>query len=108
MAQKYKAKAQKTIDEITAYLVKNDVDISPPITIKLNLLQSLIIDYLNAEEYLQKNGYITTFNKGTSVGLNPILKLKYECVKQIRKTLNEIVPKEESENVEEFIRSLTS
>lgn len=108
MTQKYKNKAQKTIDEITAYLIKNDVDISPPITIKLNLLQSLIIDYLNAEEYLQKNGYITTFNKCTSIGLNPIIKLKYECTKQIRKTLNEIVPKEESENVEEFIRSLTS
>lgn len=108
MAQKYKAKAQKTIDEITAYLIKNDVVISPPITIKLNLLQSLIIDYLNAEEYLQKNGYITTFNKGTSIGLNPIIKLKYENVKQIRKTLNEIIPKEEGENVEEFLRGLTS
>ena len=68
MAQKFKAKAQKTIDEITAYLIKNDVDISPPITIKLNILQSLIIDYSNAEEYLNKNGYITNFNKGTSIG----------------------------------------
>lgn len=108
MAQKFKAKAQKTIDEITAYLIKNDVDISPPISVKLNILQSLIIDYLNAEEYLQKNGYITTYNKGTSIGLNPIIKLKYENVKQIRKTLNEIIPKEEGENVEEFLRGLTS
>lgn len=107
MAQKFKAKSQKTIDEITAYLIKNDVDISPPISVKLNILQSLIIDYLNAEEYLQKNGYITTFNRGTSVGLNPIIKLKYENIKQIRKLLKEITPKEEGENVEDFIRSLT-
>ena len=107
MAQKYKSRAQKTIDELTAYLAKNDIEISPPITIKLNILQSLIIDYLNAEEYLHKNGYITTFNRGTSMGLNPIIKLKYENIKQIRKLLKEITPKEESENVEDFIRSLT-
>jgi len=108
MAQKFKAKTQKVIDGLTAYLIQNDVEISSPIKVKLEILESLFNDYLNAEDYIRKNGYITTFNKGTSVGLNPIIKLKYESVKQIRKILKEIQPKEEAENIEDFINSLTT
>lgn len=108
MAQKYKAKTQKVINRLKAFLIQNDVEITEPIQVKLFILESLLIDYFNAEEHIKTNGYITTFNKGTSIGLNPLIRLKYESIKQIRKIISEITPKGETENVEDFIKSLVS
>lgn len=104
---KYQAKAQKMTNEIRAYLIRCDTQLTPLIEFKLNILESLILDYLNAKYYINENGYITTFNKGTSIGLSPLIKLKFDSIKEIRKLLKEITPKEDTENVEDFIRSLT-
>ena len=68
---KYKAKAQKYISEIKAYLLQNDISENANIQLKLDLLENLLIDYFNADNYIKENGYITTFNKGTSIGLSP-------------------------------------
>lgn len=104
---KYETKAQRMANEIRAYLIRNDTELTPAMELKLNLLESLIIDYLNANEYITTNGYIQSFNKGTSIGLSPILKLKYDAIKQIRKLIEEIAPNNMSnENVEDFINSL--
>lgn len=104
---KYETKAQRITNEIRAYLIRNDTEITPQKEIQLNILESLIIDYLNANEYIKTNGYIQQFNKGTSIGLSPILKLKYDSIKQIRKLIQEIVPKyADTENVQDFINGL--
>ena len=104
---KYQTKAQRITNEIRAYLIRNDTEITPPKEIQLNLLESLIIDYLNANEYITTNGYIQSFNKGTSIGLSPILKLKYDAIKQIRKLIQEIIPNNvDTENAKDFIESL--
>ena len=104
---KYQTKAQRIINEIRAYLIRCDTEITPPIDMQLNLLESLIIDYLNADDYLKANGYVTTFNKGTSIGLSPILKVKYDSIKQIRKLIQEIIPNyTDTENAKDFIESL--
>lgn len=104
---RYKTKAQKITNEIRAYLIINDTKITPPIEMQLNLLESLIIDYYNANEYITTNGYIQQFNKGTSIGLSPLLKLKYDSIKQIRKLISEIIPTNaDTENAKDFIESL--
>ena len=104
---KYQTKAQRIINEIRAYLIRNDTEIAPPIEMQLNLLESLLIDYLNANEYIITNGYIQQFNKGTSIGLSPLLKLKYDAIKQIRKLIQEIIPTNaDNENVQDFINGL--
>ena len=104
---KYQTKAQRICNEIRAYLIRNDTEISPPVEMQLNLLESLIIDYFNANEYIKINGYIQQFNKGTSIGLSPIIKLKYDAVKQIRKLIQEIIPTNaDNENVQDFINGL--
>ena len=104
---KFETKAQRIANEIRAYLIRNDTELTPAMELKLNLLESLIIDYLNANEYITKNGYIATFNKGTSIGLSPILKLKYDAIKQIRKLIQEIIPNyPDTENAKDFIESL--
>ena len=103
MTAKQTAKAQKLINEITAFILQNDGDITPPLQIKLDLLKSVIC----AQKYIKDNGYITTFNKGTSIGLSPILKLKYKSLKQIRKLLKEIFDnKLDTEKVDDFIENL--
>lgn len=107
MTAKQTAKAQKLINEITAFIIQNDGDITPPLQIKLDLLKSVINDFLCAQKYIKDNGYITTFNKGTSIGLSPILKLKYESLKEIRKLLKEIFDnKLDAEKVDDFIENL--
>jgi len=107
MTAKQTAKAQKMTNEITAFIIQNDGDITPPQQIKLDLLKSVTNDFLCAQKYIKDNGYITTFNKGTSIGLSPILKLKYESLKQIRKLLKEIFDnKLDTENVDNFIENL--
>ena len=104
---KYQTKAQRIVNEIRAYLIRNDTKITPPIEMQLNMLETLIIDYYNANDYITTNGYITTFNKGTSIGLSPILKLKYDSIKQIRKLIQEIIPNyTDTENAKDFIESL--
>jgi len=106
---KYQAKAQKICNEIKAYLIRDDTQISPTIQLKIDLLENLLLDYFNSDDYIRQNGFFQSYNKGTSFGLNPIVKLKYESIKQIRKILSEIIPKSEeiTDNVESFIRSLT-
>lgn len=88
----------------------NDIIINSKIELQLNLLENLLIDYFNACEGLKNRGYIVSFNKNTSFGLNPILKLKYNAIKEIRKILNEILPKEidNTESAEDFINRLVS
>lgn len=107
MTAKQTAKAQKMINEITAFIIQNNGDITPPLQIKLDLLKSVINDFLCAQKYIKNNGYITTFNKGTSIGLSPILKLKYDSLKQIRKLLKDIFDnKLDTEKVDDFIENL--
>lgn len=104
---KYQTKAQRMTNEIRAYLIRNDIEISPPVEMQLNMLETLIIDYYNANDYITTNGYIQSFNKGTSIGLSPILKLKYDSIKQIRKLISEIIPNNtDTENAKDFIESL--
>jgi hypothetical protein len=106
---KYKAKAQKYISEVQAYLLQNDISLNAKIQLKLDLLENLLIDYFNADNYIKENGYITTFNKGTSIGLSPLLKLKYDAIKQIRKLLQEIVKNNDNnDDADDFIKSLIS
>ena len=106
---KYETKAQKICNEIRAYLIRNDTEITPSVNLKLNLLESTLIDYLNSNEILQREGYIMTFNKGTSIGVNPIAKLKNDTLKLIIKIVNDLVKKDDgTENTEEFIKSLIS
>lgn len=106
---KYQTKAQRIINEIRAYLIRCNTEITPPIDMQINLLESLLVDYLNADDYIRKNGYIQSFNKGTSIGLNPVLKMKYDSIKQIRKLIQEIVPNGDAEdNAEDFINNLIS
>ena len=106
---KYKAKAQKYISEVQAYLLQNDISLNANIQLKLDLLENLLIDYFNADNYIKENGYITTFNKGTSIGLSPLLKLKYDAIKQIRKLLQEIVKNNDTnDDADDFIKSLIS
>lgn len=107
MTAKQTAKAQKMINEIMAFIIQNDGDITPPQQIKIDLLKSVLNDFLCAQKYIKDNGFLTTFNKGTSIGLSPILKLKYESLKQIRKLLKEIFnEKMDAENVDNFIENL--
>ena len=106
---KYKAKAQKYISEVQAYLLQNDISLNANIQLKLDLLENLLIDYFNADNYIKENGYITTFNKGTSIGLSPLIKLKYDAIKQIRKLLQEIVKNNDNnDDADDFIKSLIS
>lgn len=107
MTNRTSPKTQRMINEITAFIVQNDGEITPPIQIKLDLLKSVIFDFISAQKYIKENGYITTFNKGTSIGLSPILKLKYDSLKEIRRLLKEIFDnKIDNENVDEFIENL--
>lgn len=107
---KFKRKANSKVNNIKAFLLENDVVINSKIELQLNLLENLLIDYYNANDSLKNRGYIVTFNKNTSYGLNPILKLKYNAIKEIRKIINEIIPKEidNTESVEDFINRLTT
>lgn len=83
-------KAQKIINELTANLIRGETEINAEINVKLALLESTLIDYFNAKEYIQKNGYIQSFNKGTSIGLSPMIKLKQDSAKLIIKILKEL------------------
>ena len=104
---KYETKAQRITNEIRAYLIRNDTEITPQLEMLLNMLETLIIDYYNANDYISTNGYIQSFNKGTSIGLSPIIKLKYDSIKQIRKLIQEIIPTNaDNENVQDFINGL--
>jgi len=106
---KYESKAERIVTEIKAYLIRNDTQINAIISLKLELLRSTLIDYFNSEYQIQINGYTTEYNKGTSIGLNPICKLKNESQKLIIKLIKEIVPKDDiQESAEEFIKSLIS
>jgi EAL domain-containing protein (putative c-di-GMP-specific phosphodiesterase class I) len=104
---KYQTKAQRITNEIRAYLIRNDTEITPSVNLQLELLEGTLLDYFNTIDYIEKNGYIQQFNKGTSIGLSPLLKLKYDSIKQIRKLISEIMPNNaDTENAEDFINSL--
>ena len=104
---KYQTKAQRITNEIRAYLIRNDTEITPSVNLQLELLEGTLLDYFNTIDYIEKNGYIQQFNKGTSIGLSPLLKLKYDSIKQIRKLISEIMPKNaDTENAKDFIESL--
>ncbi len=104
---KYQTKAQRITNEIRAYLIRNDTEITPSVNLQLELLEGTLLDYFNTIDYIEKNGYIQQFNKGTSIGLSPLLKLKYDSIKQIRKLISEIIPTNtDTENAEDFINSL--
>lgn len=104
---RYQTKAQNIINEITAHLIRNDTAITPTIKLKLDLLESTLIDYFNANQLIKEMGYLMEFNKGTSKGLNPVVKLKQDSLKNALKILRDFLPKnEEDENVDEFINRL--
>lgn len=107
---RYKGKAQKVISEITAHLIRNDTEITPSINLKLSLLENSLIDYFNANGYIKTNGYIQQFNKGTSIGLSPMLKLKNESLKNILRIIKDLkIPNEDGEeSAQEFIERLVS
>lgn len=106
-------KRQLTTKAIKRYLSNNDIKINEQIKFKLNLLNDLINDYYKCNQNIKENGFITTFNNEKTKGINPIIKYKVQLIKLILRTLQEVgiktkVINEDNEDVDEFIRRLTS
>lgn len=107
---RYKVKAQNITNQIRGHLIR-DSELSELIAeteLKLLLLENALIDYFNAQNIIKQRGYIVTFNKGTSFGNNPALKLKNDSAKLIMKILKELNLNETTESVEDFINNLVN
>ena len=106
---RFQQRINKQIANIKAYLIRHDTELTESIEFQLNILSSLLSDYYNASDYIEKNGYIQEYNKGTTQALNPLIKLKYESIKLIRKILKDILPKDNGDlDAEMFLQSLTN
>lgn len=104
---RFKSKAQNITNQIRAYLIR-DSEITPQIELQLLLLENALIDYFNAQTIIKQRGYIVTFNKETSFGCNPAIKLKSDSTKIILKILKELHVNQDSESVEDFINNLVN
>lgn len=106
---RFQQRINKQIANLKAYLIRNDTQITESIELQLQILSTLLSDYYNASDYIDKNGYIQEYNKGTTTALNPLIKLKYESIKLIRKILKDIIPKDNGDlDAEMFLQSLTN
>ena len=110
---KLKMKRQLTTKAIKRYLLHNDIQINEQIKFKLFLMDDLINEYYKCNKDIEQNGIIQSFNHNKTKGINPTIKYKVQLIKLILKLLNEVgiktkVIDEDNEDVDEFIRRLTS
>jgi len=107
---RFKSKAQNITNQIRAYLIRDSElsELNAETELKLLLLENALVDYFNAQNIIKQRGYIVEFNKGTSFGNNPALKLKSDSTKIILKILKELEIKADSESVEDFINNLVN
>lgn len=76
--------------EIAAFIEKNGGQIDEITRLKLANLQTWLTIEQSAREKISKEGLIKQFNKGTSVGVNPVYKVFTDAHKFILKYLKEL------------------
>ncbi len=94
------------ITQIKKELKKNG-EISPKKHIQLFLLKDTLKTYSEAERLLNENGFMMSFNRGKTLGQNPMLKVKLDNLKMIIKLIKEILDDvEENDDTDDFIANL--
>lgn len=103
-------KKRLTTKAIRQYLINNNIPLNQQINFKLSLLQDLLNDLRQCNDNIKHNGIITNNNNNKTIGLNPSVKYKVQCVKLILKLLQEIGIKsakvDDYDDTEDFINSL--